>query len=548
MPHGKFHTHYQYQGPVLIKDFDFVKSVLRAHEGRKLKAYNPGDKHPTISTGFNLDRKDAARVLKACGIPHKVQALKTSSETLTPAQAQRLENYVIHEAAIIAATQLGGDRFTKMSPARQAAAISLAANSPVSMKEVAGFIKKDQWDDNFLQGKASHAEKRDHIKYTGIHVRYTEIQDCLKKGDFPESFYKKYKIPHPQPYEFEDPMVFPQVLGSLHLLSSDKMDYLQMMRDKAFSMANAVNGPLGDQLKNEALKIGIDGKSPLTHLSNMMSIGMAELKAPKSQINLDNLQEFTKHGACLLSDLAKDHVNIAHCVGLSSGSLGFDDAKLSELAEPFLNAAACYQTAADSMNDLNSIFSKTGIGDTSQPLSAFNYGTGKIFQEVPNKVSLLDQQLEYASESFSPISTMMKEDDAPQTWSKVFNGVASAGAENIVIDGDGLSKKPSLSEYNHSDDQSSLRKENLSLGRTLMVAQSAAQFIGVLCTACGKSDVGAIITSIAVPALSIAATLCTWGTIVAVSGPAAPYVALAGAMATLVMGIAALCKGRQSYS
>jgi hypothetical protein len=308
----------KFYGPILIKDLDFVKAVLRAHEGCRFRAYNMGDDHPTIGTGFNLDRFDASDILKACGIPHKISDLKTCKATVTEPQIKRLDNYLLNEAALIAASGLGGEKFTNLTAAQQAAAISLATNSPKFMTKIASFMKNNNWDDSYLQKKAVEAEERDrkkhpekNIHYPGLKIRYTEIQECLKNGDFPQKFYKERKIQSPTTHPDQtssskrapssipststllaqtatpttNDIVNDNLLGlrisSTHsLLLEQQLNYFTEIRNRAFAMADSINGSLGDDLKKQVLKIGLDTQSgnPISSLMQIFHSGINELK------------------------------------------------------------------------------------------------------------------------------------------------------------------------------------------------------------------------------------------------------------------------------
>lgn len=179
-----------------IKDYELVKAVVIAHEGRRLHVYNPGDGCPTIGMGLNLNRDDAGSILRTCHIAHKLEDLKTGQHCLSIEEEQRLSDYIINESASFCIRDecLGKEKFSALNSAQQAAVISLATNSPRALKKVSSFIKNNNWNDEYLKGIVNYAENRDQIKYGGLHARYDEIQTCLKNGDFSDAFYQEFKI------------------------------------------------------------------------------------------------------------------------------------------------------------------------------------------------------------------------------------------------------------------------------------------------------------------------------------------------------------------
>jgi hypothetical protein len=267
------------------------------------------------------------------------------------------------------------------------------------------------------------------------------------------------------------------------------------------------------------------------------------LKNPKSKVFVSDFKNFTQHSYHLLNDLATDSMNTVHCIGLASGMLGFDSSKLNELAQPFLRTAAYYSTAADTFLELNTIFNKKGLGDIKQSISAFHFGTGNVFSELPNKVTLLDTRLTNAEDNLEAVAAFIGADEeANRTWSKIFNG-----ASTIALDNSSISETSQTSTYTEADtahiSSTSDTTANRTALRTINTLQHTVQFFGILMKAFGKSDIAEHVTAIVAPTLTIATTLATWGTIVTTSGPAAPYVAIAGALVILGMAIANLLSG-----
>jgi GH24 family phage-related lysozyme (muramidase) len=102
-----------------------------AYDDETGKRLQPGQRakgHPTIGVGFNLDRKDARKILEGMGLDY--DALREGSAALNTQQIQRLGVMTIREAANGSRDKVGPDAWAEMNDNQRIATASLYFNLP----------------------------------------------------------------------------------------------------------------------------------------------------------------------------------------------------------------------------------------------------------------------------------------------------------------------------------------------------------------------------------------------------------------------------------
>lgn len=165
----------------MLKDYIQARDFLRKNENSGkpplTKVYYDHLGIPTISTGFNLKRKDARAWIEEVGADY--DKILSGKAELTVKQAEAIETKIINEAEAVLKHKLGEKVFDKLNANKQATLVSLCVNAQTLIgPNLTKYIKHSQFKE--AEDEIRNNSNRD--RHPGLQARREREADLFAKS------------------------------------------------------------------------------------------------------------------------------------------------------------------------------------------------------------------------------------------------------------------------------------------------------------------------------------------------------------------------------